>query len=264
MIHKPNLSDLVPELCSIAVQAGKAVMNVYEKEDFHVRIKEDQSPLTEADQLSNQIIVEGLNKLDVNFPIITEENKEVPYAVRKKYSYYWLVDPLDGTKEFIKRNGDFTVNIALVHCKIPVIGVVFVPVNDELFWGVQEQGSFRILDGKAKRLQVIDFCMDDPRLIVVCSRSHLSSSTKKYMDSLVDPQTISRGSSLKFLEIAKGNAHLYPRLGPTMEWDTAAAHVILVEAGGKVINQEYEKELEYNKKSMLNPYFVASGRIIRK
>ena len=234
-------------------------MAIYSKKDLGVELKADESPLTLADQAANEVICRALEKLSVQYPIISEENKAVPYETRKNYDYHWLVDPLDGTKEFIKRNGEFTVNIALIHAGKPVMGVVYVPCFDETYWGAEGVGAFLEANGKTTRLEVPAFKLADEGLNVVCSRSHLNDDTQAFVDKLKNPSLVPTGSSLKFLIIAKGEAHVYPRLGPTMEWDTAAAQAVLEQAGGSVIDEETKQPLRYNKENLLNPYFIAYG-----
>jgi 3'(2'), 5'-bisphosphate nucleotidase len=252
---------LAQEVVQIAREAGGAIMAIYGREDFDVELKADESPLTIADKAANDIICAKLEQLSVKFPIISEENKAVPYETRKDYEYHWLVDPLDGTKEFIKRNGEFTVNIALIHNGEPVMGVVHVPCFNETYWGARGEGAFLERDGETHALQAKDFHMTDKGLGVVCSRSHLNDATQAFVDQLEEPALVPKGSSLKFLILAKGEAHLYPRLGPTMEWDTAAAQAVLEQAGGKVVDEETQAPLRYNKENLLNPHFIAYGRL---
>lgn len=257
-----NLIPIAEKVSTIARRAGQAILEIYnQEEDFEVENKEDDSPLTKADRKANQIICEGLEALDPELPIVSEENKEIPYEERKDYEYFWLVDPLDGTKEFIKRNGEFTINIALVHRHRPVLGVVYVPVSDELYWAVDRAGSFLVKRGEVWRLQAASFSMSDTGLKVVTSRSHLNEATKDFVDGLKEPDTLAKGSSLKFIVLASGEAHLYPRLGPTMEWDTGAAQIILEEAGGKIVVKTSKETLRYNKKDLKNPHFIAYGKV---
>ncbi len=258
-----ELQTFIPALGSICREAGKAIMEVYADEDsFNVEMKGDDSPLTRADQWANDIICKGLIALDPSIPIISEENKTIDYSERKDYDYCWLVDPLDGTKEFIKRNGEFTVNIALIKGNAIVMGFVFKPVGEELFYGLKDWGSYKEHNGVTTKLVANTFTMRDKGLGVVCSRSHLNDDTQAFLDALDTPDTVSKGSSLKFLVLAEGGAHVYPRLAPTMEWDTGAAQIVLEEAGGSVINNETKKPLSYNKENLLNPYFIAYGNCI--
>lgn len=255
------MKELVNELKEIVKKSGEKIMDVYEDEKLLVESKSDKSPLTLADRLSNEVIVEGLESLIPRYPIISEENKQVDYEIRSEYERFWLVDPLDGTKEFIKRNGEFTVNIALIEDGMPILGIVYIPVTGETYWALKEQGAFYDDGKELKKLQSRSFTMKDSQLKIVCSRSHINEDTKKFIDQLDNPTSVSRGSSLKFLIIARGEADLYPRLGPTMEWDTAAAQIILEESGGKVLRHDSGEPLDYNKESLLNPYFIASGNI---
>jgi 3'(2'), 5'-bisphosphate nucleotidase len=257
-----NYHAYLDPLKNIARKAGASILEVYREEgDFGVETKSDKSPLTRADKAANQIICDFLGDMTPEIPIISEENKEVPYSERKNYTRFWLVDPLDGTKEFIKRNGEFTVNIALVSDRQPVLGVVFAPVLDELAWAIKGEGSWMEKGGRVERLRSLSFRYSDPGLRVVCSRSHLNPATQAFIDRLDRPEKVSRGSSLKFLIIAAGEAHVYPRLGPTMEWDTGAAQVILEEAGGRVEVADSRESLLYNKESLLNPEFIAMGQV---
>jgi 3'(2'), 5'-bisphosphate nucleotidase len=249
---------------ALAKAAGAAILDIYRSSDFGVVHKDDASPLTAADQASNRILCEGLAALAPPFPIISEENKEIPYETRKNYAYTWLVDPLDGTKEFIKRNGDFTVNIALVKGQELEMGVVYIPAHGELYWAWRGMGAFLEYGGEVQTLRsAADFRLSDPHLRVVCSRSHMSPETESFIRKLSNPELVSRGSALKFLLLAKGEAHIYPRLGPTMEWDTAAAQVILEEAGGQVVEASSSLPLLYNKANLRNPDFIAYGRPVQ-
>ena len=256
-----NKIKLAKSVTQIAKNAGAAILEIYNSADFGIEKKADASPLTLADKAANDIICAGLNNLEIQFPIVSEESKAIPYETRKDFEYSWLVDPLDGTKEFIKRNGEFTVNIALIHRQQPILGVVYAPVMDEMYWAVKGKGAYLIKNGEESRLKTQRFSMTDERLKVVCSRSHLNAATQAFVDALVVPDLVPQGSSLKFLVMAKGLAHVYPRLGPTMEWDTAAAQIVLEEAGGQVIDENTKKPLQYNKENLLNPYFVAYGKV---
>ena len=257
-----NLVNLGQQVAEIARRAGAVILEVYQDESkFGVEQKADESPLTVADRKANSVICTALEQLEPKFPIISEENKLLPYAQRKDYDHFWLVDPLDGTKEFIKRNGEFTVNIALIKGQQPILGIVYVPVTDEMYIAAKGHGTLVEKNGERKQLQAADFALTDSGLQVVCSRSHLNADTQAFVDRLQNPQLVPQGSSLKFTILAKGKAHVYPRLGPTMEWDTAAAQIVLEEAGGKVISERTGKPLEYNKENLLNPYFIAYGSV---
>jgi len=236
----------VHELVIVAKEAGKVIMDIYSR-DFSVEVKKDNSPLTEADEASNRLIVDRLSKFKI--PIISEESKQIPYSERKEFEEYFLVDPLDGTKEFIKKNGEFTVNIAYCTGNTVKMGVVHVPATGVTYYG-SAAGSFR--DGIKLPLS-----LKHDKLIVVASRSHFSLETKKFVEELgSDYELKYAGSALKMCLIASGEADIYPRLGGTMEWDTAAAHAVVKFAGKKVLKYGTEDELEYNKEDLTNPWFV--------
>ncbi len=223
-----NYQDLIPELLEIARKAGNAILEIYHSDaDFGVEAKSDASPLTRADRAANEIICRGLEALPVKYPIISEENKLLSFQERQHWTQCWLVDPLDGTKEFIKRNGDFTVNIALVENGEVVVGVVGIPAQDELYWAVKGKGAFLIKDKGEMQIEAARFTQNTPGLNIVCSRSHLTPETEAFIAKYDTPNLVSRGSALKFLLLAKGEAHVYPRIAPTMEWDTAAAQIVL-------------------------------------
>lgn len=258
-----NLLDLARSVSDIARDAGNAILNIYNADNsIAVEHKADNSPLTIADKASNAVIMEGLKKLLVQYPIISEENKEVPYEVRSAYEYYWLVDPLDGTKEFIKRNGEFTVNIALIYQQRPVLGVVYAPCLDEMYYAAKSEGAYLNKGGETRRLYARAFHLDDAGLNLVSSRSHLNAETEAFIAKFRDPGLVSKGSSLKFLMIASGEAHVYPRIAPTMEWDTAAAQMVVEESGGSILEFESGEALHYNKVNLLNPHFVAYGKVL--
>ena len=231
-------------------------MQVY-KQDFEVEYKQDSSPLTLADKKANDIIEDGLNQLSVNFPILSEEGKEIPYEDRKHWEYFWLVDPLDGTKEFVKKNGEFTVNIALIHKDAPVLGVVYAPALGICYWAKQGEGAFK--DGQRLPLKTE---IQRETYKIVASRSHMSDETQAFIDNIdtdKDKELISIGSSLKICLVAEGEADIYPRLGPTMEWDTGAAHTIVNESNCKLTEYSQcniKKQLTYNKVNLLNKWFI--------
>ncbi|MFK7807175.1 MAG: 3'(2'),5'-bisphosphate nucleotidase CysQ [Saprospiraceae bacterium] len=257
-----NLNNLAQEVLPIARKAGEAILEIYNAgADMQIEHKADESPLTIADKKSNEVICKGLEKFSQQFPIISEENKIVDYDTRKNYDYYWLIDPLDGTKEFIKRNGEFTVNIALVHQHEVILGVVYTPCLDEMYWGVKGGGAWLLTATEKTKLSSTTFKMTDENLRVVCSRSHQNEATKAFVGNLENPELVAKGSALKFLILAKGGAELYPRLAPTMEWDTAAAQIILEEAGGSVIDENTGLPMRYNKENLLNSFFVAYGGV---
>jgi 3'(2'), 5'-bisphosphate nucleotidase len=251
-------AQLLDDVLEIARHAGAAVMEVYESPDFDVQLKSDDSPLTRADLASNKLIVEGLKKLTPKVSILSEESKQVPYAERKDWTTYWLVDPLDGTKEFVKRNGEFTVNIALVDGGEPVLGVVYAPVLGRMYYAAKGHGAFRSDgDGAPRPIRAADY--HDASLKIVASRSHAGPDLAAFLDRVGEYEVVSMGSSLKLCLVADGTAHLYPRLGPTMEWDTGAAHAIVNEAGGAVTDLD-NVALRYNKEDLLNPYFMVVGK----
>lgn len=250
-----NISDIV----SIAKEAGNAIMDIY-NQDFSVEQKEDKSPLTAADKAGNSIIVDHLTKLYPDIPIISEENKLTDFSIRKSWTKCWVVDPLDGTKEFIKKNGEFTVNIALVEAGEPVAGVVYVPAQEKCFYAEKGKGAFLIdQDQSVKRLQIRPLA-EDGKLKVVGSRSHNSPEVDAYVNELradfPDVDFVAAGSSLKFCLVAEGIADVYPRLAPTMEWDTCAGQIVATEAGAEVVRYPELTPLDYNKENLLNPYFI--------
>ena len=251
------LASLLTEVLTIARAAGAAVMQVYESPDFDVQLKGDDSPLTRADLAANQVIVDGLAALPQVIPVLSEESKQAPYDQRADWTTYWLVDPLDGTKEFVKRNGEFTVNIALVSDGVPVLGVVYAPVLDRMYYAAQGQGAWR-QDGEQAPVAIRVAAYGDEKPRIVASRSHAGPDLAGFLDNVGDYEVVSMGSSLKLCLVAEGAAHLYPRLGPTMEWDTGAAHAVVNEAGGTVTNLDGQP-LAYNKPDLLNPYFVVAG-----
>ena len=255
MLDKIDINKLLP----IAKDAGKAIMEIYRK-PIEVEQKSDDSPLTLADRESNRIILEGLNKFYPEIPYISEETKQLPYNERKDWEYFWLIDPLDGTKEFIKRNGEFTVNIALIHKNTPVLGVVYLPDKDIFYYAKKGNGSYKI-EGSASAQKINARILEDKKQIVIMgSRSHGNQELEDYVNQKKNEyenvEFIPAGSSLKFTLIAEGKADIYPRLGPTMEWDTAAAHAIVLESGKQVLKYGTNEPLEYNKENLLNPWFI--------
>ena len=244
--------------------AGKAIMEVYANEDlFNTEYKQDRSPLTEADKQSNRIICEALIDLYPDIPIISEENQEAAYSIRSGYKKFFLVDPLDGTKEFIKRNGEFTINIAYLEGDKVIAGYVYVPVTQTTYFGEKFSGAWSIdRDGKLMELNAKPYNLMDEGLKVVASRSHRDPRTDKIISLLNHPEIVSIGSALKFIKLAEGEAQFYPRLAPTMEWDTAAAQCIVEEAGGSVIRFDNRLPVTYNKEDLLSPYFIAYGRMM--
>lgn len=250
-----NLGDYLKLAIVAAEEASKRILKVYHAENFEVEAKGNNSPLTLADVKSHEAIVEILKQTD--FPILSEEGKHIPHEEREDWNLLWMVDPLDGTKEFIKRNGEFTVNIALIEKNKPILGVVAVPTAGRVFYGAKQLGGF-LKEGdsvtKLKSRPTADLKQSGIR--VVASRSHLNTETEQFIQSLNNPILVSKGSSLKFLMLATDDADVYPRFAPTMEWDTAAAHAILNQVGIKVFQHNSNEELVYNKKNLLNPSFL--------
>jgi len=236
-------------------EAGQEILKIYNTEDFGIETKNDNSPLTRADKAANEVIMSYLAPTEI--PVLSEEGKYIPFDERKNWEYLWIVDPLDGTKEFIKRNGEFTVNIALVNKGVPILGVVFAPILKKLYGGALGLGGDLFFNNKVIPLEkrpVSDLTIQKIR--VVASRSHLNIETEEFLKKLDNPEIVSMGSSLKFMMLAEGLADIYPRFAPTMEWDTAAAHAILLEIGRDVVD-ESNNSLKYNKRNLLNPYFRA-------
>ncbi|MDP3919364.1 MAG: 3'(2'),5'-bisphosphate nucleotidase CysQ [Candidatus Omnitrophota bacterium] len=252
-----KLADLLPSVRDLACRAGSVIRDIYERQDFKTVFKADKSPLTCADQASHNLIVETLNKLTPDLPVLSEESKDVTYADRSAWNEYWLVDPLDGTKEFIKHNGEFTVNIALIREGNPVIGVVHAPILNLTYGAAKGSGAWMEAEGRERRsIRVADY-RSEP-LTIIASRSHRGDRLKAFLEQVGDVKLINMGSSLKLCLIAEGKAHFYPRLGPTMEWDTAAGHCVVEEAGGSICGLD-SSPLRYNKEDLLNPLFVVCG-----
>lgn len=261
----------VSEVLDIAIRAGKEIMKVYHT-NFSVENKEDNSPLTLADQKSHNKIVEELQKYSPNIPILSEEGKDQPYSERKEWSRLWIVDPLDGTKEFVKRNGEFTVNIALVEHGNPILGVIYAPVLDVAYVGRKGLGSYKV-ESVTKKCIKQEFINEIGTRLpikssrkyysVVASRSHLSKETEMYIVDLKEKygqvEMTSAGSSLKLCLVAEGKADIYPRFAPTMEWDTAAGQAIVEFAEGSVLHTNSNQPLQYNKEDLLNPWFIATN-----
>lgn len=246
----------MPVVIKAAEDASAAILEVYHSGDFEAEAKGDNSPLTLADRKAHAIIAANLQS--TNLPLLSEEGRSIPYEERKDWEYFWMVDPLDGTKEFLKRNGEFTVNIALIHRQQPVLGVVAVPVTGEVFYAAAGSGAFVRKEGRVEALSPRKVTnLDQPGLKIVASRSHMSDETQAFVNALKDPVLVSKGSSLKFMLLAEGKADIYPRYAPTMEWDTAAAHAIVNAVGLKVYQYgQQQEELVYNKPDLLNPWFL--------
>ena len=255
-----------------ALLAGAEIMEVYEdpNADFQVERKADNSPLTIADRRANETITRAL--LQMPYPILSEEGKQLPYAERAAWKEFWVVDPLDGTKEFIKRNGEFTVNIAFVREGVPVMGVIYVPVKRDLYFAAEGIGAFKLADitqiGSWQELteRAVRLPMEEKRdtFVVVASRSHCTPETEEYIARMRREhdrvELRSSGSSLKICLVAEGKADVYPRFAPTMEWDTAAGHAIVRAAGGEIWQAEKHDLLQYNKENLLNPWFIVERK----
>ncbi|MBY6192835.1 3'(2'),5'-bisphosphate nucleotidase CysQ [Marinobacter hydrocarbonoclasticus] len=250
-----HYSSILPDVIKIADEASEKVLHIYQS-DFKVNYKEDHSPITAADIASHDIIVKGLRQISRDIPILSEEGEEIPWEERKKWRRFWLIDPIDGTKDFTQRTGEFTVNIAMIEDGEPVMGVVTAPALKEAFWGIKGEGAhMRDRTGRVHRIRVAE---PKDTLRVVASKNHLNEETRAFIEALGSHETVQAGSSLKFCRIAEGHADIYPRMGPTSEWDTAAAHAVLVAAGGKVQTPEGQP-LVYGKENILNPNFIAAG-----
>lgn len=256
-----------------ALHAGKAILRIYHSGNFDIEIKGDNSPLTKADKASHNVIISYLTKTDI--PVLSEEGRNITYEERKEWEQLWIVDPIDGTKEFIKRNGEFTVNIALIKNQKPILGVIFVPTTGELYFSSKEIGSFKVsvdlelidIEKLIDNANRIPFGRDDKTFTIVASRSHMSRETEDYVQQMKDKHgdvnLISKGSSLKLCLVAEGMADCYPRFAPTMEWDTAAGQAICNYAGMDVIDYKTGKEIVYNRENLLNNWFVVKDRNLK-
>jgi 3'(2'), 5'-bisphosphate nucleotidase len=252
------LFELVPQVISLAREAGQAILKIYSEVNPSVEHKSDNSPLTHADLASHQVILNGLARLSPNWPILSEESAEVPFDQRKSWRHFWMVDPLDGTKEFLRRNGEFTVNIALMESNSPILGVVYAPVIDRMYFASRGAGAYRVDREIISAVKATK--AENTTLRMVVSRSHRSQeeNLERFTGGVENCELIAMGSSLKFCLLAEGSADIYPRIGPTMEWDTAAAHCILEEAGGLITDLD-GNSMKYNKPVLLNPGFLARG-----
>lgn len=259
-ISNEQLQTLLPDVLNIAQQAGEKIMEVY-KNGFNIEIKDDKSPLTTADLAANDHIVKELNKLSPHFPVLSEESKTIPFSERQSRETYWLVDPLDGTKEFIKRRDTFTVNIALIHQNKSILGVIVAPALNQSFYACRNFGSYK--EDKDSSVHQIHARTLPAKPAFAGSRSHAGEALTQFLENvkhdLGDYDLVSMGSSLKMCLVAEGKVDLYPRLGLTSEWDTAAAHCIVDEAGGQLVKTDMSP-LRYNTKdSLLNPFFFTIG-----
>lgn len=255
-----TIKELLEKTFSAAINAGTVIMEVYSDYNLEIKYKADNSPLTIADERAHTEIVRILEL--TKLPILSEEGKTIPFEERKNWKTFWLVDPLDGTKEFVKKNDEFTVNLALIHDSIPVIGVIYVPVSRTMYW-CDSKSSFKadILPDKTfTNTRKLPYVEEKKDFVVVGSRSHMSKETEEYINEIdtrrKEVQTVSKGSSLKICLVAEGAADIYPRLAPTMEWDTAAGHAIAKCAGKEIYTFDSNQPLSYNKENLLNPWFV--------
>lgn len=262
------MKNYIEKAIQASIKAGVEIMKIYSK-DFAIEFKDDKSPLTEADKISNQIICE---ELQGTFPIISEENKTVEYPIRQSWDTCWLIDPIDGTKEFIKKNGEFTVNIALIKNGTPILGVVYLPAKQTLYFASEDLGSFKYVFTDSEFNTELEHLLNQSirlkdqlppdKYTIVASRSHMSAETEEFIEDCKknhgEVELISSGSSIKLCLVAERSAHVYPRIAPTMEWDTAAAHAVAKYAGCKVKSYLDGSELIYNKENLLNPYFIVS------
>tara|TARA_B110001450_G_scaffold42456_1_gene38598 strand:- start:12167 stop:12958 length:792 start_codon:yes stop_codon:yes gene_type:complete len=251
-----------------ALEAGKAILEIYHSGEFDIEIKGDNSPLTRADTASHNVLMSFLSKTEI--PVLSEEGRDISYQERKDWSQLWIVDPIDGTKEFIKRNGEFTVNIALIKDQCPLIGVIFVPVTGVLYFSSKEIGAFKIsvdlddynVEALLTKADKLPLQREDKTFTIVASRSHMSQETESYVQEMREKHNavnlISKGSSLKLCMVAEGTANCYPRFAPTMEWDTAAGQAICEHAGFKVLDWKTKKSMLYNREELLNNWFLVN------
>jgi 3'(2'), 5'-bisphosphate nucleotidase len=258
MSSDSNLGELLEAVNQIAQAAGESIMEVYAT-DFEVQQKDDKTPLTKADMAAHETIIAGLKKITPDLPVLSEESANIPYSERASWQRYWIVDPLDGTREFIKRNGEFTVNIALIDDHLPILGSVYVPVTGVAYFAYQSGGAFKRLPDQSPQPLQVRSCPKD-HLTMAGSRSHAGKSLQKFIEVLdTQVELVSIGSSLKICLVAEGQADIYPRFGPTSEWDTAAAQCVVEQAGGYLTDTQLQR-LRYNtKESLLNPYFLVFG-----
>jgi 3'(2'), 5'-bisphosphate nucleotidase len=275
MIDQTELWNLLTTAINAAVKAGKLIMDVYNSNDFHVNLKSDKTPLTLADRQAHTEIANCLSKTRI--PTLSEEGRNILYEERKGWEYFWLVDPLDGTKEFIKRNGEFTVNIALIINGYPAMGVVYVPVLGDLYFALETEGAFKLegieptLTPNLKYNELTSIASKLPlsqkrdKFTVVGSRSHMNPETEEYIANLEKKHgsinMINRGSSLKMCMIAEGTADIYPRFSSTWEWDTAAGQAIVEAAGCHIVSADTNQRMVYNKEDIQNPWFIVKAKM---
>ena len=247
----------IQDILQVVRSASKEILSIYNKSELAVQMKSDETPLTEADTLSQQMLTGGLQRLFPDVPFVSEESQSIPFAQRKTWEYFWLIDPLDGTKEFIKRNGEFTINVALIHKHRPVFGVVCLPALDTLYFGQSKKGSFKINAGAAATPLRPQKSFPS-KISVVRSRSHRDAEEEKLLSGFDDIEVSFAGSSLKFCYVAEAKAHLYLRSGPTMEWDTAAGQCV-AESAGALMRRLDGGIFNYNKESLQNPGFACAA-----
>jgi len=273
MIDQTELRNLLATAINAAVRAGRLILDVYNSNEFQVNLKSDRTPLTLADRQAHSEILNSLTKTRI--PTLSEEGRDILFEERKGWEYFWLVDPLDGTKEFIKRNGEFTVNIALIIHGVPIMGVVYVPVLEDLYFSLKGDGAFKIgsieptlepnyrYDQLSKSASKLPLSIKRDKFVVLSSRSHMNVETEEYIANLEKKhgQIIHKyqGSSLKLCMIAEGTADIYPRFTPTMEWDTAAGQAIVEEAGSQIVNADTNQRITYNKEDLHNPWFIVKA-----
>lgn len=257
----------IQKVVDTAYQAGDAILNIYRTDDFGVEAKSDDSPLTLADRAAHNVILEGLQHTGI--PVLSEEGRSIPLDERKAWGMYWLIDPLDGTKEFIKKNGEFTVNIALIKNNIPVFGVVYAPVLDKMYFGGTAIGSSFLIHEKGEKQELpqasegsVSNLLKQRACKIIASRSHQNQATVDFIEQFDAPELVSMGSSLKFMQLAENKADVYPRFAPTMEWDTGAADAVLQGVGRHVFQvtehgEPKQDQVQYNKENLINPYFIA-------
>jgi len=257
MSRDSEYPSLIPGLKQLALDAGSRILEVYNR-NFDVTHKDDRSPLTEADLAAHHTIVDGLESITPQWPILSEESSRIAFSERSKWQRYWLVDPLDGTREFIKRNGEFTINIALIDQHRPVMGVIYVPVSGVFYYAAQGSGAYK-QEHNGEPHPVSTRPYRGGKVMVAGSRSHRGDSLDGFLERIGQYEIISMGSSLKSCLVAEGRADIYPRFGPTSEWDTAAAQSIVEEAGGAVTDLSMQPLLYNTKESLLNPFFLVAG-----
>lgn len=260
MITEEGIKDIL----NMLRKAGEVILHYYKNDEksLETQLKTDNTPVTIADTASNDIIYNFLKSSYPDIPIISEETEIDSYEIRSQWDYVWLIDPLDGTKEFLDKTDEFAINLALVGHGKAILGFIYLPVFKEMYYAVKDQGAFEIKNGIKSQISVSRFNLQQKGIKVVSSRSYMDINTSSYIDVLDAPEMIKLGSSLKFVSIAKGESDYYPRMIHIMEWDTAAGQIIIEEAGGSLVDSQTGLPLAYNKSTMVNPTFIASGKII--